>query len=125
MSRTARLAACAALAIAGVIGFTLLRGGTGLIEDQTELRAIKGEAELLMSEGPAKGWTVPKSQWPPAIARLRPQAVTVEADGVDILTRPFFDGGWGYLIPRHGRAAPEPAGRFSAAGQGVYRYHPY
>ncbi|HEX8533004.1 MAG TPA: hypothetical protein VF662_02460 [Allosphingosinicella sp.] len=69
--------------------------------------------------------TIPKSRWPRAIAALRPETMTIYEDGVNILMKPEFDGGWGYFIPRGQRESPEPAGRYSSVGQGVYWYHPY
>jgi hypothetical protein len=68
---------------------------------------------------------VPKSRWPRVIASLRPEFVSIYPDGVDIMTKPYFDGGWGYFVARNERKPPEPAGRFSALGVGVYWYHPY
>lgn len=49
----------------------------------------------------------------------------INPDGVHITTRAYFDGGWGYFVPREPQDLPEPVGRFEAAGQGVYWRHPY
>jgi hypothetical protein len=79
-----------------------------------------------MMTHPTKAYaTLPKGQWPHAIAALGPELVTVYEDGVEILIKPGFDGGWGYLVPRSQREPPEPAARYSYLGQGVYWYHPY
>jgi hypothetical protein len=124
-----RGAAFAALAIA----LTLLTGCTRPTHDQSTLKAIKAESQILMlTEQPVTYGTVPKvivtvpkSRWPRVIASLKPEWVTVFPDGVDIMIKPFFDGGWGYFVPRSEREPPEPAGRYSELGQGVYWYHPY
>ncbi len=68
---------------------------------------------------------VPKSQWPNVIRSLEPENVTIYSEGIEILMKPDFDGGWGYFVPRNSRQSPEPAGRFSEVSQGVYWYHPY
>jgi hypothetical protein len=39
----------------------------------------------------------PKAQWPHTIASLEPDFVMINADGVHITTRTYFDGGWGYF----------------------------
>ena len=96
--------------------------------NQTRLKAIKAEAELLMKTHPIKppkDWAhLPKSQWPPAIAKLEPYSVTIHPWGVDISTKPYFDGGWGYMIPRQEKDLPMPAGCYSEPGPGVYWHGP-
>ncbi len=67
----------------------------------------------------------PKAQWPHTNASLEPEFVMINQDGVHITTRAYFDGGWGYSVPRGAQDSPEPAGRFEEAGQGVYSWHPY
>jgi hypothetical protein len=90
------------------------------------LKAIEAEAQALMIAHQTDAVvTVPKSYWPRAIATLGPEGVTVSRDGVEILMKPDFDGGWGYSVPRNEREPLEPAGRFSDLGQSVYWYHPY
>jgi hypothetical protein len=122
------------------IALTLLTGCTRPTHDQSTLKAIKAESQFLMVTERAVTYgtvpkdnvpvpkameTVPKSRWPRVIASLKPEWVTVFPDGVDIMIKPFFDGGWGYFVPRSEREPPEPAGRYSELGQGVYWYHPY
>jgi hypothetical protein len=51
--------------------------------------------------------------------------VTVDSNGVDIMTKPYFDGGYGYFVPRIEGKLPYPEARYSALGQGVYWYRPY
>lgn len=72
------------------------------------MRAIKAEAEALVAGLPDKPprdkfGRVPKSHWPQAIASLQPHTVYVRASDVRILTKPYFDGGWGYEIVRDRR----------------------
>lgn len=93
--------------------------------DRTRLKAIRAEAELLMAKPPATDRDLPKAAWPQTIAGLHPEFVSVYADGVEIMTKPYFDGGWGYFVPRDPRTPPQPAGRFEMAGEGVYWHHPY
>lgn len=105
---------------------TLLTGCTRPTRDESALKAIKAESQILMVTQPTKTYaTVPKSRWPFIIASLNPEGVTVFPDGVDIVIKPYFDGGWGYFVPRSEREPPKPVGRFSELGQGVYWYHPY
>ncbi|MES2987881.1 MAG: hypothetical protein V4808_08240 [Pseudomonadota bacterium] len=75
--------------------------------NQATLKAIKAESDTLMAThpvNPPKNWvTVPQDEWPPAIAKLQPEMVTVYNGSVNILTKPFFDGGWGYGVPQSGK----------------------
>lgn len=105
--------------------FAFLTGCPGPTDDPAELAAIKAESQILMSLSVANHVTVPKSQWPRFIASLEPEFVTVRPDGVDVMTVPDFDGGWGYFVPRSEREPPEPAGRFRELSHGIYWYHPY
>ena len=113
-------------ALAAPAALALLAGCAWSSLDQPELAAIRAESRTLMEAYPTQNYvTIPKSRWPVAIARLEPASVTVFPDGVDIMVKPYFDGGWGYFVPRSEGKPPTPAGRFSAVGQGVYWYHPY
>ena len=89
-----------------------------------ELKAIKAEARMLMHTHPVD-MDVPKARWPRRIASLEPKLVAIDAAGVHITTTPYFDGGWGYFVPRRERRLPEPVERFEEVGQGVYWWHPY
>jgi hypothetical protein len=114
-------AAVLAIAVAALFGCTRPTA------DKSTLKAIKAECQLLMKTQPIEIYPgVPKSRWPQVIASLKPESVTVSQRGVDILVRPYFDGGWGYFVPRSKRDEP-PAGwgRYSDLGQGVYWFHPY
>ena len=68
--------------------------------------------------------SIPRAQWPPAIASLKPAFVTVQEWGVDIDVKPYFDGGWGYQIPRNKRDLPKPAGCYSEPGPDVFWHGP-
>ena len=115
-SRVAVLAALLALALPG--------GCHRPTRDPATLGAIKAEARMLMRAYPVAA-NLPRARWPHTIASLEPEFVTIDPAGVYITTRPYFDGGWGYFVPREGGNLPEPAERFEEAGQGVYWWHPY
>jgi len=94
--------------------------------NRATLSAIRAESKTLMVEFPTKNYvSIPKEEWPRVIASLKPYNVTVFSYGVDIMTKPYFDGGYGYLVPKDNAKPPEPIGRFSYLDQGVYWYHPY
>jgi len=73
------------------------------------LHAIRNEAAALMAAhpiNPPNDWAdVPENQWPVAIASLKPEHVTVHGWGVDILVKPYFDGGWGYAFFKYDAAS--------------------
>ena len=93
--------------------------------DESTIRAIRTESLGLIAVGPTGGFTTaPKGGWPPVIASLDPDSVSVDPDGVHIMIKPSFDGGWGYYVPRDERNVPS-AHRFSALGHGVYWYSPH
>lgn len=113
-------------AFAALAALLLLASCAFPTRNPSVLKAIKADSEKLMRTwSTTSGGTVPKGEWPPSIAKLEPEFVTVYPDGVDIMTKPYFDGGWGYFVPRSDREPPEPAGRYSELGQGIYWYHPY
>ena len=91
--------------------------------DPSTLKAIAAESRTLMAARPTPTYvTVPKSQWPPVIASLKPFDVTVFSYGVNIATKPYFDGGWGYFVPRREGELPKPTDRYSELGHDVYWY---
>jgi hypothetical protein len=122
-ARERRRQSAAAFAVLAM-AFAVLPGCSRPIHDRSTLRAIEAESRILMATDPTSSHAVPKSRWPLHIASLGPARVTIDPSGVDILVKPYFDGGWGYFVPRNRREPPEPAGRFSALGQGVYWYRP-
>lgn len=107
---------------------TLLCGCTGPSRDQAVLQAIKAETELLATTHPItppQGWAdVPEHEWPPTIASLQPNAVTIHPWGVHISIKPYFDGGWGYGIPRRKQDLPMPEQCYSEPGPGVFWHGP-
>ncbi|MCE7798813.1 hypothetical protein LWE61_19990 [Sphingobium sufflavum] len=103
----------------------LATGCSGPTRDQATLQAIHAEATALIGARPESPAALPRVRWPPTITSLEPETVTVSADGVDILMKPFFDGGSGYFIPVKARELPGPPGRYDHVGKGVYWYHPY
>lgn len=113
------------IALVSLAALALLAGCARPIHDKATLERIKAEARTLMRAPPEQYSVVPESQWPLSIAGLRPETVTVYPDGVNISIKAYFDGGWGYFIPRHQEQVPEPAGRFSEVSKGVLWYGPY
>ncbi|WP_179044049.1 hypothetical protein [Sphingobium lactosutens] len=108
-----------------LIMLTLATACSGPTRDPSVLQAIRTEARMLSRSTARSQVALPKSKWPQAISGLEPENVTISADGVDILVKPYFDGGWGYFIPPNDRELPEPKGRFEPVGKGVYWYCPY
>ena len=93
-----------------------------------KLEHVRTEAFALMGThpvAPQSSWrNIPKAEWPPTIASLNPSGVTVYAGGVDIMTRPSFDGGWGYNVPRNRRDLLMPANCYSEPSAGVFWHGP-
>lgn len=98
------------------------------ISDLEQLKAIRTEAQALMKthppEQPSNPQDIPKGQWPAAITRLQPVNVTVNAWGVGIVTKVYFDGGYGYDVPRTKADLPMPAACYSEPSQGVFWHGP-
>ncbi|WP_294336395.1 hypothetical protein [uncultured Sphingomonas sp.] len=102
---------------------TFCHGPTG---NPTTLSAIRVESRALM-QGPDFWWTAGNTdrRLPPTIAQLRPDIVSVVGDGVDIYATNFFDGGWGYHVPRVPNPSPDTVFRHQKVADGVYWFHPY
>jgi hypothetical protein len=107
-----------------IASLALLVGCERPTRNPEKLKAIKAEAQMLMKAYPLEA-KVADARWPHAIASLEPEFVMINRDGVHITTRAYFDGGWGYFVPRREPALPGPIERFEEAGQGVYWWHPY
>ncbi|RYY24143.1 MAG: hypothetical protein EOP62_17765 [Sphingomonadales bacterium] len=108
------------------IALTLLSGCAWPTYDKAILASVKAEARALQKAYPTMDFEqVPKEAWPKTIASLKPELVFVSIDGVDILTKPYFDGGWGYFVVIDDGVAPQPEGRYSKLGEGIYWSHPY
>lgn len=98
------------------------------IHNQAELNAIAVESRRLMATYPlgpsAQRADVPKGKWPPTIAKLKPYSVTVRHGMVDIQTKPFFDGGWGYGFAPDKQDLTMLVECWSELGHGVYWHGP-
>lgn len=106
----------------------LLGGCDWPTHNPAKLKAIQVEAEALIASHPIKRpnhWaSVPKQQWPRVIASLQPEFVTVHEWGVDITTKPFFDGGWGYQVAKNKRDLPMPEGCYRRIYKNVFWHGP-
>ena len=93
-----------------------------------KLPRVKAEALALMRTHPvdpqASGRDIPKAEWPPTIASLNPRWVEVRRGSVDIETTTFFDGGWGYNVPRSQRDLSMPKRCYSEPSEGVFWHGP-
>ncbi|WP_156340277.1 hypothetical protein [Sphingomonas sp. Leaf17] len=67
---------------------------------------------------------LPKEKWPPTIASLKPYSVIVRHYMVDMTTRPYFDGGWGYGFAADKRNLTMFAKCWSELGQNIYWHGP-
>lgn len=118
--RSATFATLAALVLVG--------GCPAPIYDPSTMREVQAEARLLMATYPVHpigGWAeVPRNEWPPAIARLRPEMLTVWRRQVLITVKPFFDGGWGYEVPRTKDDLRMPLGCYRELSRDVYWHGP-
>jgi hypothetical protein len=98
------------------------------VSDPNQLKAIRAEALFLMKthrpDLPGKEREVPKDQWPTAISHLDPVDVTVYPWGVDIQTRKYFDGGYGYEVPLNKALLPMPASCYREPSEGVFWHGP-
>lgn len=117
------LAACAVLALLGIYFAT-----PHPTDDQTTLLAVAAESQQLLAthsvSPPGDYLEIPKDKWPAAIASLRPVGVTVRRGMVDITTRDFFDGGWGYGFAQDKRLLGMLPQCWSALGHGVFWHGP-
>lgn len=106
----------------------LLSGCNRPISEAKKLEAIRAEAQALIKIYPPerpKNWRrILKGQWPAAIADLHPEDVTVHTWGVDITTKAYFDGGYGYNVPGNKADLPMPAACYSEPSQGVFWHGP-
>jgi hypothetical protein len=111
-----------------VAAISILSGCNRPVSDAEQLRTIRAEAQNLMKThaptGRSKWMNVPRDQWPTAITSLHPEAVTVHVSGVDIMTKSYFDGGYGYEVPRSKADLLMPAACYSELSQGVFWHGP-
>ncbi|MDF2999161.1 MAG: hypothetical protein K0R27_4798 [Xanthobacteraceae bacterium] len=107
---------------------SILSGCNRPISNAEQLTEIRGEAQTLMKTNALdqkKRWEeVPKDKWPTAISSLHPEAVTVHVWGVDIRTKAYFDGGYGYQVPRSKADLPMPAACYSEPIPGLFWHGP-
>ena len=96
--------------------------------NQAQLKAVADESQHLLATyrlGPSVKWAdLPKGKWPPAIAKLHPYSVTVRHGMVDITTKPYFDGGWGYGFALNKRDLTMLVECWSELGHAVYWHGP-
>lgn len=96
--------------------------------DRAQLKAIAAESQRLMAaypRSPSRQYVhIPKNKWPPAIAGLKPYSVTVRHRMVDITTKPYFDGGWGYGFAFDKQDLTMLVECWSELGDGVYWHGP-
>lgn len=118
----------ATLTFAMVAAVSILGGCNRPVSDAEQLRAIRAEAQTLIKTHaparPSKWKDVPKDQWPTAISSLHPETVTVHVSGVEIMTKAYFDGGYGYEVPRSKADLLMPANCYSEPSQGVFWHGP-
>lgn len=114
--------------IAAFIMLLLLGGCSSPISDPSKLKAIRGEAQLLMAAHPVTSpqisTGIPKERWPQANAGLHPHTVTLYHWGVSISIKPNFDGGWGYDLPQNKQSLPMPVTCYTEVSQGVFWHDP-
>jgi len=96
--------------------------------DQAELKALAAEARQLMAAHPLtysrRYGDLSEDSWPPAVKKVGARYVIVRPGMVDITTKPFFDGGWGYGFAPDKRSLPMLAKCWSALGHGLYWHGP-
>jgi len=115
-------------AVAVPFATAFLSGCTSPISDPVMLRALEGEVRSLITDYPVSAPNglvdIPMNRWPPKIAGLKPEAVTVYRWGVDIMVKPGLDGGYGYAVPKNQEDLPMPAKCYSELRQGVFWHGP-
>ena len=115
-------------AVAVPFATAFLSGCTFPISDPVMLSAIESEARSLIVDYPISapdgGVDIPMRKWPPKMASLKPQVVTVHRWGVDIMVKPGLDGGYGYAVAQNQKDLPMPANCYSKLRQGVFWHAP-
>ncbi len=93
--------------------------------DKTELAAIRsGAMRLMRTDASPPDRDPDPDALPEAIRRLQPDHVIVRRNSVDIITKSWFDGGWGYYVTVD-RAAPSmPIGCYLPIGDNIYWHNP-
>lgn len=95
---------------------------------QAKLKAVAAESQRLVAAYPVgpneRPAHLPRDKWPPAISSLKPYSVVVRHGMVDITTKPFFDGGWGYGFATDKRNLTMLVECWSELGHSVYWHGP-
>ena len=115
------------MSFAALAAISLIGGCNRPVSDPAKLNAIRAEAQVLMRKHPvASGsvYRVPQRDWPPVLRGLHPEMITVYGWGVDIRTKAYFDGGWGYDVPRNKRDLPMSERCYSEPSRGVFWHGP-
>ncbi|MGP7796653.1 hypothetical protein [Sphingomonas sp. CLY1604] len=98
------------------------------IRDQVRLEAIAAESRHLLAIYPLRptdhSQPIPHDKWPVTIAELKPYSVFVRHGMIDITTKPFFDGGWGYGFTSDRRNLTMLDECWSDLGHNVYWHGP-
>ncbi|WP_315762827.1 hypothetical protein [Sphingomonas sp. Y38-1Y] len=96
--------------------------------DDAVLNSIAIEAQRLMATypiSPGAGFVeVPQDEWPSVIASLQPATVMISSATVEITTKPFFDGGWGYGFAAEKQSLTMLPECWSHLGHNVYWHSP-
>ncbi len=93
--------------------------------DEDTLRTVASEAVALTKKHSASARVeLASDDWPPAIASLKPESVTVSAKRVDIQIRHYFDGGWGYAFATDKQELGMLPECWSDLGQDLYWHGP-
>ena len=125
-----RVRGCLSIAapIAVLIALGIYSGFPRPTHDQATLRLVAAEARHLLATKPlspkVRSIVLPKEQWPSTIATLKPYSVIVRSGMVDITTKPFFDGGWGYGFATDRRNLTMLVECWSELGSDVYWHGP-
>lgn len=90
--------------------------------DKAEVAAIRSGAMRLMRIAPDRN--PDPDLLPEAIRRLQPDLVIVRRDSVEIITKSWFDGGWGYHVTARRPAPPMPDRCYLALADNIYWHGP-
>lgn len=117
-----------AVPIAILIALSIYSAFPHPTHNQAKLKAVAAESQRLivtnMKGRNFQSVDLPKEEWPPTIASLKPYSVTVRHDMVDITTKLYFDGGWGYGFAMDKRNLTMLVECWSELGQNVYWHGP-
>jgi hypothetical protein len=106
-----------------VLGLTVLLASCAQPDrDGEHVRTLAGEARMLLAEYPTDA-EIPSKRWPPSIARLKPERVSVAGDGLYVIVEHAFVDEWGYYVLRDpDDTMPEQAGdqTYERLGPGIY-----